>query len=164
MTETGQPGPPLEQTTKWGSNQEWYGNFLVCPVEMRNQLGVLLEIPSLSWLVTNGNHTQKGSPKSEMSSRDHKSSKTTQKDAQTMPNGHKSGYFMTQPSFPKWRKTGNNATSLLELPTNFSGMYTYQREPDEESTRSWTHRSRESDGTGGICFLPSDRYRNSLLF
>ena len=43
-------------------------------------------------------------------------------------------------------------------------MYTYPREPDEESTRSWTYRSRESDGTGGICFLPSDKYRNSHQF
>ena len=43
-------------------------------------------------------------------------------------------------------------------------MYTYQREPDEKSTRSWTYRSRESDGTGGISFLPSDRYRKSHRF
>ena len=43
-------------------------------------------------------------------------------------------------------------------------MYTYPRELDEESTRSWTYRSPESDGTGGNCFLPSDRYRNSHRF
>ena len=43
-------------------------------------------------------------------------------------------------------------------------MYTYPRETDEESTRSWTYRSRESDGTGGICFLPSDQYRNCHQF
>ena len=43
-------------------------------------------------------------------------------------------------------------------------MYTYPREPDEETTRSWTYRSRESDETGGICFLPSDLLRNSHRF
>ena len=43
-------------------------------------------------------------------------------------------------------------------------MYTYQREPEEESTRSWTYRSRESDGTGGICFLLSDQYRDNHRF
>ena len=49
------------------------------------------------------------------------------------------------------------------LPT-FSGMYTYQREPHEESARSWTYRSRVSDGTGGICLWPSDRCKNSHRF
>ena len=43
-------------------------------------------------------------------------------------------------------------------------MSTYQREPDEESTRSWTYRSRKSDGTCGICFLLSDQCRNSHRF
>ena len=71
---------------------------------------------------------------------------------------------MTQASLPKLGKTRKNATRFLEFPTNFSGMYTYPREPDEESTRSWTYIARESDGTGGICFLSSDRYRNSHQF
>ena len=43
-------------------------------------------------------------------------------------------------------------------------MYTYQRDLDEESARSWTYRSRESDGTGGICCGPSDRCKNSHRF
>ena len=43
-------------------------------------------------------------------------------------------------------------------------MYTYQREPDQECARSWTYRSRESDGTRGICVLPSDQHRNSHRF
>ena len=43
-------------------------------------------------------------------------------------------------------------------------MYTYKREPDEGSARSWAYRSRESDGTGRICILPSDRYKNSHRF
>ena len=57
-----------------------------------------------------------------------------------------------------------NATSFLEFPANFSGMYTYPREPDEESTRSWTYRSRELNGTGGLCSLLSDQNRNSHQF
>ena len=43
-------------------------------------------------------------------------------------------------------------------------MYTYQREPEEESTGNWTYRSRESDGTDGTCFLPSAQNRNSHRF
>ena len=70
---------------------------------------------------------------------------------------------MTQPKSQN-EETRINLTSFLEFPTIFSGMYTYPREPDEESTRSWTYRSRESDGTGGIFFLPSDRYRISDQF
>ena len=61
-------------------------------------------------------------------------------------------------------ETRNNATSFLEIPTDFCGMYTYPREPDEESTRSWIFGSRESDGTGRICFLPSDQFRNRHQF
>ena len=56
------------------------------------------------------------------------------------------------------------ATSFLKSPNNFSGMYTYQCEPDEEIARSWTYRSRVSDGTGGIFCGPSDRCRNSHRF
>ena len=33
--------------------------FLVCPVEMRSQLGVLLEIPSIPWSESNQKYTQK---------------------------------------------------------------------------------------------------------
>ena len=65
---------------------------------------------------------------------------------------------------PQNKETRNTATNFLESPTNFSGMYTYQREPDKESARSWTYRSRVSDGTGGVCFGPSDRYKNSHPF
>ena len=61
-------------------------------------------------------------------------------------------------------ETRNTATSFLDFPTDFSRMYTYLREPDEESTRSWTYRSRQSDVTGGTCFLPSDQNRNSRQF
>ena len=43
-------------------------------------------------------------------------------------------------------------------------MNTYQCEPDEESARSWTYRSRVSGGTGGICFWPPDRCKNSHRF
>ena len=43
-------------------------------------------------------------------------------------------------------------------------MYTYPPVLDKESTINWTYRSRESDGTGGICFLSSDRFRNSHRF
>ena len=68
---------------------------------MRNQLGILLEILSLSCLETYGNHTQNDGAKPGMSSRDHESPATTQKDAPTVSDGYKSGYFMTQPSFPK---------------------------------------------------------------
>ena len=99
--------------------------YLVCPVEIRNQLGVLLKIPSLCWLEANKKHTQKDGAKPEMSSEDHESSSTTQKDAQTTPNGYKGGYFMTQPKSQN-EETGNNPTSFLEFPTSFSGMYTYQ--------------------------------------
>ena len=80
-----------------------------------------------------------------------------------MPNGYEGGNLMTQPKSQN-EETRNNSTSFLEIPTDFSGMYTYPREPDDESTRSWTYRSRESDGTGGICFLPSDHYRNTHQF
>ena len=34
-------------------------NFLVFPVEMRNNIRVLLELPSLLWSETNQNHNQK---------------------------------------------------------------------------------------------------------
>ena len=61
-------------------------------------------------------------------------------------------------------ETRNIATSFLEFPTNLSGRYTYQCEPDEESARSWTYRSRVSDGTGGICCGPTDRWRKSHRF
>ena len=43
-------------------------------------------------------------------------------------------------------------------------MYAYPREPDEENIGSSTYISRESDGTGGICFLPSDQCTNSHQF
>ena len=73
---------------------------------MRNQLGVLLEIPSSTWQETNRNHTQKDGAKPAMNSRNNESSTTTQKDAQTMSNEYKNGYFETQPSFPKEEKLG----------------------------------------------------------
>ena len=40
----------------------------------------------------------------------------------------------------------------------------HQREPEEESRRNWTYISRESDATGGICFLPSDQYKSRQRF
>ena len=43
-------------------------------------------------------------------------------------------------------------------------MHTYQREPGEEFARSWTLRLRESEETGGICFLPSGQYKSSHRF
>ena len=43
-------------------------------------------------------------------------------------------------------------------------MQTYQREPDEESARSWTYSFRESDEAGGFWFLPSDQYKSSHQF
>ena len=43
-------------------------------------------------------------------------------------------------------------------------MYTYQREPEEECARSWTYTSRESDETGGICFMPSGWCKRSHRF
>ena len=70
---------------------------------------------------------------------------------------------MTQPKSQN-EETRNNPTSFLENPTDFSGMHTHPREPDEESTRSWTYRSRESDERSGICFSPSDEYRKSHQF
>ena len=51
---------------------------------MRNQLEMLLEIPSLSCLETKGNDTQKDGAKPEMSPRDHESPATIQKQAQIM--------------------------------------------------------------------------------
>ena len=65
---------------------------------------------------------------------------------------------------PRNEETRSSATSFLEPPTKFSGMYTYQREPNEESARSLTYKYRVSDGTGGICFGPSDRRKNSHRF
>ena len=53
---------------------------------------------------------------------------------------------------PQNDETRSTATSFLESPTNLSGMFTYQREPHEESARSWTYRSQVSDGTGRTCF------------
>ena len=98
-----------------------------------------------------------------MSSRDHGSSAITQKDAQTMSKWFKSGYFMTQPKSQN-EETRMNPPSFLEIPTDFSGMHTNPIEPDVGSTRNWTYRPREPDGTSGICFLPSDQYRNSHQF
>ena len=54
-------------------------------------------------------------------------------------------------------ETRNTATIFKEIPSDFSGMYSDPREPDDASTRSWTYRSQESDGASGICFLPSDQ-------
>ena len=65
---------------------------------------------------------------------------------------------------PKMRKLGIIPQGSWNLLSKISGMYTYKREPDEESARSWTYRSRESDGTGGICILPSDIYKNNHRF
>ena len=62
------------------------------------------------------------------------------------------------------RKLGIIPQVSWKLLPKFSGISTYKREPDEESARSRTYRSRESDGTGGICVLPSDRYKNSHRF
>ena len=98
-----------------------------------------------------------------MSSGEHRSSATTQKDDQTTPNRYESGYFLTQPKSQN-EESKNNLRSFLEFPTMFSRMYTYPREPDDESTRSWTYRSRESDGTGRNCFVPSDPYGNNHQF
>ena len=69
-----------------------------------------------------------------MRSEDHKSSATTQKDAQTTPNRYKGGYFMTQPKSQN-EEARNIPTISLEFPTNFSGMYTYQREPNRLKRR-----------------------------
>ena len=66
-----------------------------------------------------------------MSSEDHEGCATTQKDAQTTPNGYKGGYIMTQPKSQN-EETRSNPTSFLEIPPNFRGMYTYQREANEE--------------------------------
>ena len=90
-----------------------------------------------------------------MSLGDHESSASTQKDAQKMPSGYKLDTLWLSEASQN-EETRNTATSFLESPTDFSGMYTYQREPEEEIAKSWTYRSRESDATGGICFLPSD--------
>ena len=56
-------------------------------MDIKNELGVLLEIPSLSRVETNGNHTQKDGARPGMSSRDHESSATAHKKAQTMSDG-----------------------------------------------------------------------------
>ena len=37
-------------------------------------------------------------------------------------------------------------------------------DPDEKRAISGTYRSRQSDGTGGICFLPSGRCKDSHRF
>ena len=50
---------------------------------------------------------------------------------------------------------------FLRVSYQFSGIYTYQREPDEECARSWTYRSRESDETSRNRFLPSGQYKSS---
>ena len=42
-----------------------------------------------------------------------------------MPNGYNSANFMTQPKSQN-EETRNNSTSFLGIPTEFSGMYTYQ--------------------------------------
>ena len=42
-----------------------------------------------------------------------------------MPNEYNSGNFMTQPKSQN-EETRNNSTSFLEIPTDLSGMYTYQ--------------------------------------
>ena len=65
---------------------------------------------------------------------------------------------------PQNEETRSTATSFLESPTNLSGMYTYQREPHEESATSWNYRSQASDGIGGTCFWLSDRCKNSNRF
>ena len=135
--------------------------FLGLTVEMKNKLGVLLEIPSLSCSETNRNHAQKDSAKLGKCSGNNESTATTQKRS---VNGYTSGYFLIQHSFLKWGKTRNGATSFLKLPTDFSGTHAYQRELVEECARSWTDRSRESDGTGGLCFLQSGWYKNSHRF
>ena len=80
-----------------------------------------------------------------------------------MPHGHKSGNSRLAQA-PQNEETRSTATSFLESPTNVSEMYMYQREPDEESLRSSTHRSRVSDETGGICCGPSDRCKNGHRF
>ena len=72
------------------------------------------------------------------------------------------GKTQQSPQASQNEETRNTATSFLTSPTDFSGMYTYQREPDEKSARSWTYRSRVSDGTGGICFRPSDRCKKAI--
>ena len=53
-------------------------------------------------------------------------------------------------------ETRNTATSFPESPINITGMYTYERDLDEESARNWTYRSPEPDETGEICCGPSD--------
>ena len=148
-------------------NENWTRSdtekFLVCPVETRNQLGVLREVPSLPWWETNRNHTQKDGTKPGMSSVDYESTATIQNEPRQCQMGRKMDTSWISQG-PKMRKSRNIPTTPLEFPTDFSGKYTYQSEPDEESTRSWTLRSWKSNGTGGICFLPSDRYRNSHQF
>ena len=49
-----------------------------------------------------------------MSSENHESSATTQKDAKTTPNGYNGGYFMTQPKSQN-EETRINPTSFLEI-------------------------------------------------
>ena len=92
--------------------------ILVCPVELTNQLGVLLEFPSLPWLETNQNYSQRRC-KIRNWLRKLRKNRNYPKTLKTMWNGYKSGCFLIQPSFSEWGKTRNDATSFLELPTEF---------------------------------------------
>ena len=122
--EPGNSRPPLnvyyQMRIKSRSDME---NFLVCPVERRKKLGGLLEIPNLSWLETNRNHTQKKGAKPGNGSWNHENAATTQKRSK---NGYKSADFLIQPSFSKWGKTRNGShgsTSFLEFPTDSRNVY-----------------------------------------
>ena len=90
MTKT---GPSLSKSRL--PNKDWTRNytenFLVLPVELGNQLGVLLENPSLSWL---GIKTW-NEPRSPYEFRNHL------KRCPDNATRYKSGNSMTQPNFPK---------------------------------------------------------------
>ena len=70
-----------------------------------------------------------------------------------MPHGHIEVENPRLTLLSQNEETRNIATSFIESPTNFSGMYTYQYEQVEESARSWTDRSRVSYGIGGIFYV-----------
>ena len=144
MTKTG-PSLPKSRLPKEDWTKSDTENFLVRPVELRIQLGVLLEIPSLSWLGNDPNMEwpQKSilvpQPRKKMPRQCHTVWKWKLHDS---------------PKLPKMRKLGKLPQGSLNLLPVFSGRYMYQRESDEESARSWTYRSRIPDGTSGSCFWP----------
>ena len=94
-------------------------NFLLRPVEKRNQLEVLLNNPNLVRLKTNHSYAQRTVQNRELTEETMKVPQLPKKRSKQFKMGIKVDTSWFSQVFPKWGETRNGATSFLKFPTDF---------------------------------------------